>query len=83
MWKLLLELSKDFSVLILVAICISIPLAWYVSEQWLSQFIYHTEIQISLFILTSMLVIGLAYISISYQTIVTANINPVDSLKDE
>jgi putative ABC transport system permease protein len=83
MWKLLLELSKDFSLIILVAICISTPLGWYISEQWLSQFIYHTEIQISLFFLTSLLVISLAYISISYQTIITANINPVDSLKDE
>ena len=76
-------LSKDFLKLVLVALLIASPLAWYFMNSWLQNFEYRTEIQWWVFALTGILAVLIAFITISFQTIKAALMNPVKSLRTE
>ncbi|GAB4027582.1 FtsX-like permease family protein [Spirosoma gilvum] len=76
-------LSKDFLVLILIAIVIASPLAWWGVRTWLDGFAYRIDLPWGMFILAGMLVIGIALLTVSFQSIKAALMNPVKSLKAE
>ena len=76
-------LSKDFLKLVLIALLIASPLAWYFMHAWLQNFEYRTEIQWWVFALTGILAVLIAFITISFQTIKAALMNPVKSLRTE
>jgi len=76
-------LASDFLKLILIAILIATPLAWYGMSQWLNGFAYKIEVDAWVFALASLTTIFIALITISSQAIKTASINPVDSLRSE
>jgi putative ABC transport system permease protein len=76
-------LSKDFIVLIVVAMLIAIPVAWYSMSLWLEGFAYRVEIQFWVFILSGLMAIAVAALTISFQAIKAARSNPVDSLRNE
>ncbi|CAN5522690.1 ABC transporter permease [soil metagenome] len=76
-------LSKDFIKLVLVAILIASPIAWYVMSLWLSDFAYKIDISWWIFALAGILAIGIALFTISFQSIKTALMNPVKSLRSE
>ncbi|NEU69257.1 FtsX-like permease family protein [Spirosoma agri] len=76
-------LSKDFLKLVLIAIMLASPVAWYVMSQWLKGFIYRTEIEWWVFALAGLLSVGIALLTISYQSIKAALMNPVKSLRSE
>ncbi|MCK8492700.1 ABC transporter permease [Spirosoma sp. RP8] len=76
-------LSTDFLKLVLVAIVIASPVAWYVMQQWLKGFIYKMEIEWWVFLLAGLLSAGIALLTISYQSIKAALMNPVKSLRSE
>jgi len=76
-------LSSDFIKLIIIALFIAVPIAWYAMGQWLQDFAYHVDIDWWIFILASVIAIGIAFLSISFQTIGAARANPVKSLRAE
>ena len=76
-----LLLSKDFLKLVLVAICIAFPLAWWGSDQWLKGFAYRIHPGAGVFILSALLIMVLTFCIISFQSIKAALTNPVKSLK--
>lgn len=76
-------LSKEMSRLIVISIFISIPAAWYLMNNWLEEFVYKTEINALVFILSGVIALVLALTALSYQTIKAAMQNPVKSLKSE
>jgi putative ABC transport system permease protein len=76
-------LSKDFIVLISVAILLATPAAWYSMNRWLEGFAYRIEIQVWIFILAGLLAIGIAALTISFQAIKAARGNPVNALRSE
>jgi putative ABC transport system permease protein len=76
-------LSKDFLLLVIVAIVVATPIVWWAMQQWLEQFAYRTEITTSVFITAGGIAILIAIITISTQTIRAAKANPVDSLRSE
>lgn len=76
-------LSKDFLKLVLVAIVIASPLAWYVMHKWLQDFAYRIDIEWWIFLLAGIIATAIAFVTISYQAIKTANSNPVKSLRTE
>jgi putative ABC transport system permease protein len=76
-------LSKGFIQLVLVGNMIAWPLAWYIMDQWLASFPYHIEINPLLFVLAGSGVVIIAFISVSFQTIRAARINPAQTLKYE
>ena len=75
--------SKDFIVLVLVAFAIATPLAWIAMNKWLQNFAYRTNVSWWIFALAGMLMIIIALIILSVQTIKAAVANPVKSLRTE
>jgi putative ABC transport system permease protein len=82
-FELVTLLIKDFSLLVLIAFVISIPVAYYFGSQWLNNFAYKTEIGVLIFILSGAISLLLAILTVSYNTIKAARANPVQSLRYE
>lgn len=80
---LVMLLTRDFSVLILIAFAIAIPVSWYFSSLWLNNFAYRTSIGVSIFAIAGVAALLMAVITVSYHTIKAAMTNPVDSLRYE
>ncbi|HEX5168262.1 MAG TPA: ABC transporter permease [Cyclobacteriaceae bacterium] len=76
-------LTKDFSILVGIAFLVAVPTAYYFSSLWLSNFAYRTGIGVSIFIVSGLVSLGLAVITVSYHTIKAAITNPVISLRYE
>ena len=76
-------LSKDFIKLILIAVVIATPIAWYFMEQWLQDFAYRTGISWWIFALSALVAVIIALVTISFQSIRAAIANPVTSLRTE
>lgn len=76
-------LSKDFLKLVLIAIVIASPLAWYAMNQWLADFAYKIEIEWWVFVLAGLLAVGIALLTVSFQSVKAALMNPVKSLRSE
>ena len=76
-------LIKDFSMLVLIAFVISVPLACYFVSRWLDNFAYRTDIGIFIFVLAGIVSLFLAVLTVSYHTIKAARANPVKSLRYE
>lgn len=82
-FELVRLLIRDFSVLILIAFAISVPVAWYFGNLWLSNFAYKTDIGVFTFVLAGIVSLVLAILTVSYHTIRAARDNPVQSLRYE
>jgi putative ABC transport system permease protein len=80
---IVLLLSKEFSKWILLANIIAWPIAFLIMRSWLQQFAYRINIDIWIFILSGVLAMLVALLTISYQSIKTACSNPVDTLRHE
>jgi len=76
-------LSKDFLILVVISILVATPIAWWAMDKWLQQFAYHIDFDASIVIFASIIVISIAFITVSYQAIKSALMNPVKSLKTE
>jgi putative ABC transport system permease protein len=76
-------LSKDFLKLVLLALLVASPIAWYFMNQWLQDFAYRINIGWWAFVLAGMLALIIAFITISFQAIKAAVANPVKSLRSE
>jgi putative ABC transport system permease protein len=81
--QLVFLFSTEFTKLVLLAILIASPLAWYFSDYWLSNFAFRTSIDIWVFVIASVSALSIAALTISYQAISAANTNPVDTLRNE
>lgn len=77
------KLSIDFLKLVGIAILISLPLGWYVMNKWLEDFSYRIEISLWVFILATSLAVAISIITVSYQSIKAAIVNPIKSLRTE
>lgn len=76
-------LSKDFLKLVIIAVIIASPLAWFVMNKWLESFAYRTSISWKIFAITTVVALLIALITISAQAIKAAMANPVESLRSE
>ncbi|QMW03192.1 ABC transporter permease [Spirosoma foliorum] len=76
-------LSKDFLKLVLIGILVATPVAWYIMSQWLQDFAYKIDMQWWMFVLAGLLAVGIALLTVSYQSVKAALMNPVKSLKTE
>lgn len=83
MANLLSLLSKDFVILVLIGNLIAWPLAWYMANKWLQEFTYRINISWTVFLLSAVVTLGIAIITIGYHCIKTAGANPVKSLRSE
>ena len=76
-------LSKDFLKLVLIAIVIASPIAWYAMNRWLQDFAYKITIEWWVFALAGLLAVGIALLTVSFQSIKASLMNPVKSLRSE
>ena len=81
--KIALMLSTDFLKLVLLAVLLAFPLAWWAMHAWLQSFAYHINIGASVFVVTGGAIILITLFAISYQSIKAAIANPVKSLRSE
>lgn len=76
-------LSRDFLKLVILSIIIGTPLAYYLSNWWLKQFVYQTELNWLVFAVAGGLALLVALVTVSVQAIKAATVNPVNSLRTE
>jgi ABC-type antimicrobial peptide transport system permease subunit len=76
-------LSKDFMRLVLVALLIAGPLAWWTMQNWLENFAYRIEINLWVFVAAGFAAICIALLTVSFQAVKAAMANPVKSLRAE
>ncbi|SEM95525.1 duplicated orphan permease [bacterium A37T11] len=76
-------LSKDFVRLVIIALVIATPIAWWAMNKWLEDFAYKIEIQWWMFVAAGVGALAIALFTVSFQAIRAALANPVDSLRDE
>ena len=79
-WRLL---SKDFVVLVILSLLIATPVAYYFMHNWLLRYTYRVEISWWIFAVTAAGALVLTLLTVSYQSIRAALVNPVKSLKAE
>lgn len=80
---IVMMLSKDFLRLVLIAMLIAFPVAWWATAQWLKGFAYSIHIDAGIFLIAGIAVILLTFFTISFQSVKAALANPVKSLKSE
>ncbi|MCF0053221.1 ABC transporter permease [Dyadobacter sp. LJ53] len=76
-------LSKEFLRLIIIAILIGTPIAWFGMNQWLNDFAYHVDLAWWMFLAAGAIAITIALLTVSFQSIKAALMNPVKSLRSE
>ena len=76
-------LSKDFIKLVLIALIIASPIAYYFTEQWLQDFAYRINIGWWVFVLTAFVAVIITFVTVSFQSVRAALANPVKSLRNE
>ena len=81
--QIVLELSKDFLLLVLISAVIAIPVAGWSMHKWLADFAFHTEISWWIFAAAGIIALIIAFVTISFQSIKAALANPVKSLRSE
>jgi hypothetical protein len=81
--SLFLLLSKEFLVLVVIALLIATPIAWYGMNRWLQDFAFRTPISWWIFIAAGIIAIMIALVTVSFNALKAAIANPVRSLRTE
>lgn len=81
--QLNMELSKEFLILIGIAFMISVPISWYLIQEWIQSFAFKTSLSWWVFLTSGIGMVLVALAVIGTRTYRTANINPVESLRTE
>ncbi len=77
------QLTFDFLRMVIIAIVISLPIGWYAMNKWLEDFTYRIDVSWWVLLLSAMIAMGIAILTVSYQSIRAAIVNPVRSLRTE
>ncbi|HET9744444.1 MAG TPA: ABC transporter permease [Chitinophagaceae bacterium] len=81
--NVMVMLSKDFIVLIIISMLIGFPVSWIAMNAWLDGFAYRVNIGAEVYIIAAVAIIFLTLVTVSYQSLRTALMNPVNSLRSE
>lgn len=81
--SIVFRLSSNMIKLVAISFVIAIPVAWYVSDQWLNTFAYRVPMNVSPFIMAGLFTFIVAILTMSFQTIKAALTNPAKTLKNE
>lgn len=81
--SIIMQLIRPFFISGVIASFIAIPLTWYIMGHWLENYTYHITLSISIFILSGVVIIGIALVTIAWQAWGAATRNPVESLRYE
>ncbi len=81
--EVMFMLIKDFTIYVVIAFVIASPIAWYAMHKWLESFAYKTTLSWWIFALAGVLALGIALLTVSFQSWKAATKNPVESLRYE
>jgi len=81
--EILTMLNKDFVKWVVIAFVIAVPIAWYAMNKWLENFAYKTNLSWWIFALAGLLALGIALLTVSFQSYKAATRNPVEALRYE
>tara|TARA_Y100001980_G_C14556902_1_gene352979 strand:+ start:63938 stop:66346 length:2409 start_codon:yes stop_codon:yes gene_type:complete len=76
-------LSKEYLILFMVALCISVPVIWIGTNTWLENYAYRIEFSSDIFIIPTLLLLIITSLTVGYKALSSANNNPVDALRIE
>jgi ABC-type antimicrobial peptide transport system permease subunit len=83
MLNLLVLLCSDFARLVTLALFVAFPAAWYLSQQYLEGYAFHSELTVWVFLFPALGVLLLTLFTVGYQSARAAAANPVESLRSE
>jgi putative ABC transport system permease protein len=81
--EIITMLNREFAKWVAIAFVIACPVAWYAMSQWLEDFAYRTELSWWIFALAGLIAMGIALLTVSFQSWRAASRNPVESLRYE
>lgn len=81
--EVMMMLNKDFVKWVVIAFIIATPVGWYVMQRWLQNFAYRTEFSWWIFAIAGLLALGIALLTVSWQSWKAATKNPVEALRYE
>lgn len=81
--NLVMLLSKEFTMLVLLAFLVASPFAWMIMRRWLQDFAYQTQMGVGVFLIAGLVALVIAWLTVGYQTGKAALRNPVDALRYE
>ncbi len=81
--QLIILISNEFIKMVSIAFAISIPLTWLLMNKWLQDYAFHINISAWLFVIVGLLILGLTFLIVFFNTLKTANTNPTKSLRSE
>ena len=76
-------LSKDFAKVVIIASILALPIAYLATEQWLSGYAVRISLNVWMFLIPVVIILGIALFTVSFQTVKTALENPSGSLRQE
>jgi putative ABC transport system permease protein len=76
-------LAKDFLKLVVIALSIGFPVAWWLMDKWLADFAFRINISWAVFVVAGLLAVAVAFLSVGFQSVKAALANPVKSLRSE
>ncbi|HXB90710.1 MAG TPA: hypothetical protein VNU72_00410, partial [Puia sp.] len=80
---LVVLLAKDFLKLVVAAVCIASPIAWWVMNKWLQDFTARVHIGWPVFVFTAIIVLAIAFATVGFQVFRAALANPTKMLRQE
>jgi putative ABC transport system permease protein len=80
---LMVLLLGGYTKLIVVSIVLATPIAWWMMDKWLDNFIYQVGIQPLVFVASGLALIAIAWLTLGYFTLKTSRLNPAETLKSE
>lgn len=81
--QIIILITKDFVRLVIIAILIASPIAYFIMDDWLQDFSFRIDIGIWPFLLVGVIAVTISWVTISFQSVKAASVNPVKSLKSE
>ena len=81
--KVFFMITRDFVKLVLIAIIFSVPITYFLIRQWLNDFAYQAPLSLWTFLVAACLILLVAFLSVTYQVLNAALVNPIKSLRYE
>jgi putative ABC transport system permease protein len=81
--NIVLLLNKQFTLLVMIAIAIAIPVSYYAASEWLSEFAYRIDLSVWLFLGGSLIGLTISYLTVAFHSFRASKTNPAETLKWE
>ena len=81
--SIVFKLSNEYTLLVLIAFVMAAPIAWWIMQDWLANFAYQAQIGWWVYAVAGLSAFAVTWLTVSYQSIKAAILNPIDTLREE